>query len=47
MAEADEPSMRGMILAFLDEYCRGMTLQDAREWYADAFAGDDVPETLA
>jgi hypothetical protein len=29
--------MRGQILAFLDEYCRGLTLQDVREWYLDAF----------
>lgn len=30
--------MRGQMLAFLDEYCRGMTLQDVREWYLDAFS---------
>ncbi len=29
--------MRGQILAFLDEYCRGLTLQDVREWYIDVF----------
>ncbi len=29
--------MRLQILAFLDEYCRGMTLRDVREWYADVF----------
>lgn len=38
--------MRGLILAFLEEYCRGMTLQDAREWYVDALAGDDIFEAL-
>lgn len=35
--EADERAMRRQILAFLEEYCRGMTLQDVREWYVDAF----------
>jgi len=35
--EADECTMRRQILAFLEEYCRGMTLQDVREWYFDAF----------
>ncbi len=29
--------MRRQILAFLDEYCRTLTLQDVREWYVDAF----------
>lgn len=29
--------MRRQVLAFLDEYCRGMTLADVREWYVDAF----------
>lgn len=36
--ELDERSMRRQILAFLDEYCREMTLQDVREWYLDALA---------
>jgi hypothetical protein len=36
--EADERTMRRQILAFLEEYCRGMTLQDVREWYVDAFS---------
>jgi hypothetical protein len=38
----DERAMRAQILAFLDEYCRGMTLADVREWYADA-VGADAP----
>ncbi len=29
--------MRRQILAFLDEYCRALTLQDVREWYVDVF----------
>jgi hypothetical protein len=33
----DEHTMRRQILAFLDEYCRTLTLQDVREWYADVF----------
>jgi hypothetical protein len=47
MSWAAEPSdlaerkMRRQVLAFLDDYCRGMTLRDAREWYVDAFA--DAP----
>ena len=36
--ELDERAMRRQILAFLEEYCRGMTLQDVREWYVDAFS---------
>jgi hypothetical protein len=36
--DLDERVMRGQMLAFLDEYCRGMTLQDVREWYLDAFS---------
>jgi hypothetical protein len=40
--EADERTMRCQILAFLEEYCRGMTLQDVREWYVDAFS-EHVP----
>jgi hypothetical protein len=34
----DERTARNQILAFLDEYCRGMTLGDVREWYVDAFS---------
>jgi hypothetical protein len=35
----DEAAARTQILAFLEEYCgRGMTLREAREWYADAFS---------
>ena len=37
MPDSDENAMRLEILAFLDVYCRGKTLQDAREWYAEAF----------
>jgi len=28
---------RSQVLAFLDEYCRSLTLQDVREWYVEAF----------
>jgi len=35
-----EKLMRAQILAFLEEYCRGMTLRDAREWFADAARPD-------
>ncbi len=39
----DEVASRRQILAFLEEYCeRGMTLREACEWYADAFALDPV-----
>jgi hypothetical protein len=38
VSDLDERAMRGQMLAFLDEYCRGMTLQDVREWYLDAFS---------
>jgi len=44
-AEADEQTrsaMRGQILAFLDEYCRDLTLRDAGRWYDEALGGDDV-----
>lgn len=36
----DEQYTRAQILAFLDEYCLGMTLADVREWYADAIGAD-------
>jgi hypothetical protein len=36
-ADVDERAMRRQILAFLDEYCCTLTLQDVREWYADVF----------
>jgi hypothetical protein len=36
-ASSDERKMRRQILAFLDEYCRSLTLTDVREWYVDAF----------
>ncbi len=35
-----EGVMRAQLLAFLDEYCRGMTLADVREWYADAVCAE-------
>lgn len=44
--ELDERTMRRQILAFLEEYCRGMTLADVREWYADAFADASPPIAL-
>lgn len=31
-----EALMRAQILAYLEEYCRGMTLRDVREWFGDA-----------
>jgi hypothetical protein len=44
-SEVDERAMRRQILAFLDEYCRDMTLQDVREWYNDAFS-EPTPAAL-
>jgi hypothetical protein len=38
-----EAAMRAQILVFLEEYCRSMTLRDAREWYAEALAADGHP----
>jgi hypothetical protein len=35
--DSDERTMRSLILAFLDEYCRGLTLHEVREWYVDVF----------
>jgi hypothetical protein len=49
MVDPIEPSDRAtrvQMLAFLDEICRGMTLRDAREWYAQAFADTEVPADL-
>ena len=31
-----EALMRAQIVAFLEEYCRGMALCDVREWFAEA-----------
>jgi len=31
-----EALMRAQIVAFLEEYCRGMTMRDVREWFVDA-----------
>jgi hypothetical protein len=36
--DVEERAMRRQIVAFLEEYCRGMTLPDAHEWFPDAFA---------
>lgn len=36
--DCDEIVMRRQIVAFLEEYCRGMTLREAGEWYDEAFA---------
>lgn len=44
--DSDESVMRLEILAFLDVYCRGKTLQDAREWYAEAFLTEVPPGGL-
>ncbi len=46
MPDSDESAMRHEILAFLDVYCRGKTLQDAREWYAEAFLAEAPPSGL-
>jgi hypothetical protein len=43
--DADErtrAAMRGEILAFLDEYCRDLSLRDVGEWYDDAFRNADT-----
>jgi len=40
---ADERTMRRQVLAFLDEHCRSLTLQDVREWYVDAFPESAPP----
>jgi hypothetical protein len=37
-SDFEEQAMRRQIVAFLEEYCRGMTLRDAHEWFPDAFA---------
>lgn len=42
-ADREEMLMRRQIVAFLEEYCRGMTLRDVREWYDDAFAASNQP----
>jgi hypothetical protein len=34
--DLDEATTRSHALAFLEEYCRGMTLRDVREWYEEA-----------
>lgn len=44
-AEADEPTsaaMRGQILAFLDDYCRDLSLGEAGRWYDEVFKDDDA-----
>ena len=41
--EADEITMRRQILDFLEEYCRGLSLNDVREWYLDAFTPLNQP----
>ena len=41
--EIEERAMRRQILAFLDEYCGSLTLQDVREWYVDAFPDLTTP----
>jgi hypothetical protein len=33
----DFPGLRAELLAFLDRYWTDMTLQQAREWFEDAF----------
>lgn len=40
-----EALMRAQILAFLEEYCRGMTLRDAREWFVDAARSEACAES--
>ncbi len=41
--DSDELTMRRQIVAFLEEYCRGMTLREAGEWYDEAFAAVNEP----
>ncbi|HTU81200.1 MAG TPA: hypothetical protein VMF61_03670 [Candidatus Acidoferrales bacterium] len=36
--DREEATMRRQIVAFLEEYCRGMTLREAGEWYDEALA---------
>jgi hypothetical protein len=43
-AEIEERAMRRQILAFLEEHCGGLTLQDVREWYVDAFPDMTTPK---
>ena len=33
---SDEALMRAQILRFLEEYCRGLTLGDVREWFLES-----------
>ena len=40
-----EALMRAQLLAFLEEYCRGMTLRDVREWFADAARSEACAES--
>jgi hypothetical protein len=35
--EGADGRLRYELLAFINEYCRSMTLQQAREWFDDAF----------
>ncbi len=45
-SDLDERTMRRQILTFLEEYCRGMTLADVREWYVDALADTAPPVSI-
>jgi hypothetical protein len=45
--EVSDRATRVQMLAFLDEFCRGKTLCDAREWYAQAFVDTDHPVDTA
>ena len=46
-SDLDERTMRRQILTFLEEYCRGMTLADVREWYVDALADATPPVSIS
>jgi hypothetical protein len=39
--DLEERAMRSQIVAFLEDYCRGMTLGDARDWYVASLAQPD------
>ncbi len=42
----DERLMKLQVLAFVEEYCRGLTLRDARELYVEAFDPEPSGDAL-
>ena len=42
----DERLMKLQVLAFVEEYCRGLTLRDARQLYAEAFDAEASEDAL-